>query len=34
MNLLKWSIEENVYLVLIGTAAEYGITNKKNFRKS
>ena len=29
INLLKWSIENNVYLVLLGTAAEYGITRKK-----
>ena len=34
MNLLKWSIEENVYLVLIGTAAEYGITNKKKISEN
>ena len=29
INLLKWSIENNIYLVLIGTAAEYGLVNKK-----
>ena len=29
IDILKWSIENKAYLVLIGTAAEYGTSNKK-----
>ncbi len=29
INLLKWTIKKNIYLVLIGTAAEYGLSNNK-----
>lgn len=34
INLLKWSIENNIYLVLIGTAAEYGFVNKKKLSET
>ena len=28
-DILKWSIENNIYLILIGSAAEYGLTKNK-----